>query len=335
MKTEALFYKGLRDGSVACHLCAHHCRIAPGEVGFCGVRKNESGVLYTSAYGETIARNIDPIEKKPLYHFIPGTLSYSIATAGCNFRCGFCQNWQISQSPREHGRTGNGRPFYPENVANEASARGCASISYTYTEPTIFFEYARETALCAARRGIKNGFVTNGYITRRALDDAASWLDAANVDLKAWRNEDYRRTCKARIRPVLDAIRYMKRLGIWVEVTTLVIPGYNDGDADLEGIADFIGCTGPEIPWHISRFHPDYQFGSHPPTPSETLQRAEEIGRKAGLLYIYPGNVGHRSDTRCPDCGEALIIRSQAGVRQRISDGGLCPACGRPLEGIW
>jgi len=337
MKTEAMLYKKLESGAVRCHLCAHHCKIEVGETGFCRVRVNDDGTLYTLAFGETVARNVDPIEKKPLYHFLPGSLSYSIATAGCNFHCGFCQNWQISQAASERGIVGNGRPFGPEEVTAAAEKHGCASIAYTYTEPTIFFEYARQTALAAKKKGLKNVFVTNGYMTRRALDEAGGWLDAANVDLKAWSDEYYREICSGRLKPVLDSIAYMKQLGIWVEVTTLVIPGENDGDADLKGIAvaAFIAGVNREIPWHISRFHPDYRFGDHSPTPMETLERAERIGREAGLEYVYLGNVGGLMDTPCPACGKPVVQRSMSGVRAMNLDGGNCRHCGAAVAGRW
>lgn len=335
MKREAMFYKKLEDGSVRCRLCSHHCKIENGETGFCKVRENQNGMLVTNAYGETIARNVDPIEKKPLYHFLPGTLSYSIATAGCNFRCAFCQNWQISQITSESSRVGDGRPFPPEDVAAEAERQGCASIAYTYTEPTIFFEYARDTALLARERGIKNVFVTNGFMTRPALDDAANWLDAANVDLKAWSDDYYQEVCKGRLKPVLDTIGYMKRLGIWVEVTTLVIPGDNDADEDLQGIAGFIAGVGTEIPWHISRFNPDYQFGDHESTPIETLEKAERLGREAGLKYVYMGNVARERDTRCPECGKPVVQRSMMGVRAVNIDQGKCRYCGAIVDGVW
>jgi pyruvate formate lyase activating enzyme len=291
--------------------------------------------LYTTAFGETIARNVDPIEKKPLYHFLPGTLAFSIATAGCNFHCSFCQNWQISQAASERGVAGDGRPFPPAQVVAEAEQNQCASIAYTYTEPTIFFEYARETALAAREKGIRNVFVTNGYMSRRALEEAAPWLDAANVDLKAWSDDFYQEVCKGRLKPVLDTIRGMKRMGIWVEVTTLVIPGDNDAEADLKGIAGFIAEVGTEIPWHISRFHPDYRFDSHPATPMETLEKAERIGRDAGLKYVYLGNVARERDTRCPNCRQPLVQRTVMGTRVPGIRQGLCRHCGETIEGVW
>jgi len=335
MKKEAMLYKKLGDGKVRCNLCAHHCRIEDGDSGFCRVRQNDSGTLYTIAFGETIARSVDPIEKKPLYHFLPGTLSFSIATAGCNFHCGFCQNWQISQAASERGIVGDGRPFSPAQAAAEAEKNQCASIAYTYTEPTIFFEYARETALAAREKGIKNVFVTNGYMSRQALDEAASWLDAANVDLKAWSDDYYREVCKGRLKPVLDTIAAMKRTGIWVEVTTLVIPKDNDAEEDLKGIAGFIAEVGTEIPWHISRFHPDYRFDSHAATPVETLEKAERIGRDAGLKYVYLGNVARERDTLCPACGTPVIRRSMMGVRDVHLNGGVCAHCGAAVDGVW
>jgi pyruvate formate lyase activating enzyme len=335
MKKQAILYKPLKDDVVQCRLCAHYCRIEAGELGFCRVRKNEAGGLVTLAYGETIARHVDPIEKKPLYHFLPGSLSYSIATAGCNFHCGFCQNWQISQAAPEQDIISDGRPFLPGQVAAEAEKAGCAGIAYTYTEPTIFFEYARDTAIEAKKIGLKNIFVTNGFMSRQALAEAAGWLDAANVDLKAWSDDYYRKVCAGRLKPVLDTITNMKRMGIWVEVTTLVIPGDNDGDDQLKGIAGFIAETGRDIPWHISRFHPDYRYGTYQPTPLETMEKAKTFGHRAGLKYVYLGNIGGEKDTFCPACGETVIRRSAAGTTVSNLSRGACARCGEPIEGVW
>ena len=335
MKRPALFVKPLKDKAVSCFLCAHRCKIEPGKTGICQVRVNEDGTLFTLAYGETVARNVDPIEKKPLYHFLPGSLSYSVATAGCNFHCGFCQNWQISKAAVGRGLIGDGRPFPPEAVIRAALASASASIAYTYTEPTIFFEYAREIALAAKTRGIRNVFVTNGFMTRQALEEAAGWLDAANVDLKFWSDRDYRETCRGRLKPVLDTIRGMKELGIWVEVTTLLVPGHNDSEDDLEGIAGFLAEVGTDIPWHISRFHPDYQFDRIPSTPLTTLAKAEHIGRAAGLQFVYPGNVQNVRDTTCAGCGAAAVVRSRGGVPRNYVKNGRCPSCGEVVAGIW
>ncbi|MFH1996934.1 MAG: AmmeMemoRadiSam system radical SAM enzyme, partial [Candidatus Omnitrophota bacterium] len=255
MKREAMLYKRLENGSVACDLCAHRCVITDGKFGICGVRQNSRGVLYTLVYAEAIADHVDPIEKKPFYHFLPGSNSYSIATVGCNFRCGFCQNWRISQASKRDG-LGDGYELRPEKVVREAIRNRCASISYTYTEPTIFFEYAYDTARIAKEKGLYNTFVTNGFMTGEALRTIEPFLDACNVDLKFASDKQYRDICKGRLEPVLDSIRCMRQLGIWVEVTTLVVPGENDSHDDLTWFAGSIAGIDKMIPWHISRFHP-------------------------------------------------------------------------------
>jgi len=298
MIKEAMLYKKLEEDRVQCCLCAHNCKIASGGFGFCGVRQNIQGTLNSLVYAEVIAYNVDPIEKKPLYRFLPGSASFSIATIGCNFRCGFCQNWQISQvSRRSHpfrGKRNNSEEVYelmPEEVVEEAKRNRCKSISYTYTEPTIFFEYAYDAAKKAKEAGLKNIFVTNGYMSKEALETISPYLDAANIDLKSFREEFYAKNCKAHLQPVLDSIKLAKKLGIWIEVTTLIIPGQNDSTSELSDIAHFIAGVDKGIPWHISRFHPDYQFLEEKPTPIETLKKAEDLGRKAGLRYVYLGNV--------------------------------------------
>ena len=233
---EAFLYEQKGDQTVRCDLCSHRCSIQPGKRGICNVRKNQNGILRTLVYGEVIAANSDPIEKKPLYHFLPGSRSYSVATPGCNFKCSFCQNWQISQI-EDNGVLLGGRPMSPGAIAEDAHASGCSSIAYTYTEPTIFFEYAYDTARCAKELGLANLFVTNGYMTREALDMINPYLDACNVDLKAFTESFYNSFCKARLEPVLDSIRYMKELGLWIEITTLLIPDKNDSDEELDAIA--------------------------------------------------------------------------------------------------
>jgi len=291
-----LYEKG-EGGKVHCYLCAHNCKIASGQFGFCGVRQNTQGTLNTLIYAEVVAANIDPIEKKPLYHFLPGSVSFSIAAIGCNFRCGFCQNWQISQASRrsQKDKSRQGHELMPEEIVREAKDRRCESISYTYTEPTVFFEYAYDTAKIAKEAGLKNIFVTNGYMSKEALETINPYLDAANIDLKSFREEFYIKNCKARLQPVLDSIKLAKELGIWIEITTLIIPGQNDSESELSDIAGFIAGIGKDIPWHISRFHPDYQFLDQKPTPIETLKKAEDLGKKAGLRYVYLGNVRNAS----------------------------------------
>ncbi len=334
---EASLWTSAPEERVVCGLCAHRCAIAPGRRGVCGVRENKSGALVTHAYGAVVAANVDPIEKKPLYHFLPGTTSMSVAAAGCNFKCGFCQNWSISQAAAgDEGGLG-GRPLSPEGIAGLAVERRCRSVSYTYTEPTIFFEYARDTAVAAKAAGLANVFVSNGYMTPEAIEAARPWLDAANVDLKAFRDETYRKVCGARLQPVLDSIRALLAAGVWIEVTTLVVPGLNDGEEELRDIARFLAAAGRDIPWHISRFHPDYEMTDRGPTPAATLARAAEIGRREGLRFVYVGNVPGEGDaTDCPACGAALIQRSGFFVLEnRIGGGGLCPDCGASVAGRW
>lgn len=334
MIREAGLWEALDGGRAACRLCAHRCVVAPGKKGICAVRENRGGRLVTLVYGEVVAAHADPIEKKPLYHFLPGSKALSIATPGCNFRCGFCQNWQISQAPRRAGGDLAGEPFPPEAVVRAAVAAGCRSVSYTYTEPTIFFEYARDTARLAREAGLLNNFVTNGYMTAEALEALAPVLDAANVDLKAFQDETYRRVCGGRLEPVLASIRKMRELGIWVEVTTLVVPGLNDGRDELAAIAGFIASVDPAIPWHVSRFHPDYEYTEAPATPLATLRLAAEAGREKGLKHIYVGNVpGESEDTLCASCGAVLIRRRGFTVVANVLKGAGCPACGAVLAG--
>jgi pyruvate formate lyase activating enzyme len=337
MKREAMLYEKLPDGSVHCFLCGHHCRIREQEFGFCRVRQNIRQTLYTYAYGVVIANHIDPVEKKPLYHFLPGTLAFSIGTAGCNFHCGFCQNWQISQAA-DSIRSGAvyGLPLASEDVVGRALANRCRSIAYTYTEPTIFFEYAFETARLARKEGLRNIFVSNGFMTEQALETIAPWLDAANVDLKSWRDEFYRKTCAGRLRPVLQSIRHMRRLGIWVEVTTLLIPGENDSQEELEGIAGFLAEVDADIPWHISGFHPSYKFMDRPATSAESLEKARGIGRRAGLRFVYLGNIPGDNHTFCPGCGTAVIKRQgRLAVGPWVQEKGQCATCGKRIPGIW
>jgi len=335
MQKEAMLYETLENNKVHCYLCAHQCKIAPTKLGICGVRRNVDGTLRTLVYAKSIAANVDPIEKKPLYHFLPGSKSYSIATAGCNFKCGFCQNWNISQLSATSEGTIPGQKLIPEQVITEAKRTGCASISYTYTEPTIFFEYAYDTAKLAKQAGLYNTFVTNGFMSKQALDIMNPYLDAANVDLKSFRDEYYKKYCKGRLGPVLESIAYMKELGIWVEVTTLVIPDENDSEGELNDIAAFIAQVDRDIPWHISRFHPDYKFTDRGATPVETMRHAKEIGIARGLRYVYLGNVLSDSDTNCHKCGGKLVKRAYfSGEATGIADG-VCASCGSTVAGVW
>lgn len=332
---EAALYRTDEKGKVHCGLCAFGCKIAEGSRGVCGVRENRSGRLYSLNYGRLVSQGIDPIEKKPLFHFQPASSSYSIATVGCNFRCLHCQNAEISQMPVESGRiAGEEVPF--ESVVAAAAAAGCANISYTYTEPTIFFEYARDCGLLARTSGLKNVFVTNGYMTRECIDELGGFLDAANVDVKSFRDEFYRKVCGARLAPVLDAVEYMHGLGIWIEVTTLVIPTMNDSDEELADIARWIAGVDRAIPWHISAFHPYYKLTDLPRTPSSTLSRAREIGLAAGLRYVYTGNVpgDPGESTFCYGCGKLLIERFHFTVRENLIQDSRCPGCGARIDGV-
>jgi pyruvate formate lyase activating enzyme len=336
MLREAMLWRGREEGKTECFLCAHRCLISPGKWGVCAVRQNREGKLVTHVYGEVIAAHIDPIEKKPLYHFLPGTTSFSIATVGCNFRCPFCQNWQISQAAKKDKGLESGQALSPSEIIEAARKHGCRSISYTYTEPTIFFEFAYDTAKLAREASLANVFVTNGYMTAEALREIRPCLDAANVDLKAFQDETYKKVCGARLEPVLDSIRLMHELGIWVEVTTLIVPGLNDGDRELAAIARFIASVSPEIPWHISRFHPDYKYTQTPATPVETLRKAGSLAREAGLKFIYIGNVwGESEATHCPRCGKVLIRRSGFAVEEDKIQAGKCYSCGQRIAGVF
>lgn len=334
MFKEALLYKKAEDKRTDCFLCNHYCKIKEGKFGICGVRKNVEGVLYTIAYGKAIAANIDPIEKKPIFHMLPGSKSFSIATIGCNFRCGFCQNWQISQTAEAMKLGVKAYDMPPEDIVKQAKGYGCKSISYTYTEPTIFFEYAYDTSKLAKDEGLYNIFVTNGYMTKEALEMIHPYLDAANVDLKFFNDEKYRKMCGARLEPVLEAIRLMHKLNIWVEVTTLVVPEQNDSAEELKMIASFLVEVGKEIPWHISRFHPDYKILNLESTPLSKLKEAYKIGKDAGLRYVYIGNVPEEEMTYCYSCGKDLIRRFGFEVLKNELKDAKCPKCGAIIDGV-
>ena len=332
---EALLYQKLDGDKVRCQLCAHYCVIANGKKGVCQVRENRDGTLYTLVYGRTITQNVDPIEKKPLNHFYPGSQAFSIGTPGCNMHCDWCQNWEISQMPREQHFIA-GHELSPAGIVAAAQKSACRSIAYTYTEPTIFFEYSYDTARLAREAGIANVYVSNGYMSAEMLELFHPWLDAANIDLKTFRDETYRKYAGGKLQPVLDSLKKIHDYGIWLEITTLVIPGVNDDPQELQEIAEFIATElGPETPWHISRFFPQYKLQQTPPTPPETLHRAGEIGRSAGLKYVYLGNLGEEIDTCCSACGKLLIRRSGFGISHNHVDGrGCCPFCGERIAGV-
>lgn len=333
---EAYLYEKLDKGRVRCLLCNHRCLIKEGSRGICGVRENSGGTLTTLVYGKIIARNVDPIEKKPLFHFLPGSRSYSIATVGCNFRCLFCQNADISQMPLDYGLI-RGEDMSPTMLVADASANRCATIAYTYTEPTIYYELAADTARLAVTKGIRNVFVSNGYMTGECLNDIHPHLHGANIDLKAFNERFYKEQCGAKLQPVLNTIQMMAKMRIWVEVTTLLIPGLNDSPEELKELAQFLVGVDNNIPWHISRFHPTYRLTHIQPTPAESIHRAKEIGMEAGLRYVYTGNLpGDEGEkTFCHECGELLIDRFGFSIQKNMIQGNQCPRCGTVIPGVW
>lgn len=333
----ALFYKRIEAEKVRCELCAHNCLIADGRRGICGVRENQKGVLYSLVYGKLAAASIDPIEKKPLFHFLPGSTSYSISTVGCNFHCAFCQNFGLSQSPREKYII-EGEDVEPQAVVEAALSSGCKSISYTYTEPTIYFEYAQDIAECAKAKGLKNVFVSNGFMNPPVASAAARFLAADNVDLKSFRDEYYRKICGGRLQPVLDTLKLLKKLGVWVEVTTLVIPGLNDSKEELTDIAGFIkNEMSDDTPWHVSGFYPTYKMTDRPPTPPQSLIKAREIGLAVGLKYVYAGNapIPDGENTHCSNCKKTLVERYGFTIKNNVIKEGRCPDCSTPVSGVW
>jgi len=299
MLKESLLYQKLPNQAVRCQTCSHRCQILPGRRGICGVRQNIDGALYVLNYGRAIAAHVDPIEKKPLYHFLPGTFTYSVAAAGCNFRCQNCQNWEISQMPKDRKLTGEqiavlGEELAPQEIVAQTIKNNCPSISYTYTEPTIFLEWALETMKLAKNERLKNIWVTNGFMSAETIKLIAPYLDAANVDLKSSDDKFYQKVCGARLEPVLENLKTLKKAGVHLEITTLIIPTLSDDLKTLGQIANFIKSElGADTPWHLSRFFPDVSFSLQglPATPLETLKKAEQIGFSAGLKNVYLGNI--------------------------------------------
>jgi pyruvate formate lyase activating enzyme len=333
---EALFYEKLDDTQVRCLLCPHACLIHDGAAGLCGVRKNHHGTLVSLVYGQAVAEHMDPIEKKPLFHVLPGTRSYSVATAGCNLTCRHCQNASISRMPADRGCIA-GHARSPEEIVKAAVRTDCASISFTYTEPTVYFEYALDIAVLARRAGLRTALVSNGYISSEPLQTLAPHIDCANIDLKSYRDAFYRDVCGARLQPVLNSLQLYKSLGVWVEVTTLIIPGYNDSTAELRDCARCIMDLGPDTPWHVTAFYPCYNLQDAPPTKAETLVRAREIGLDAGLRHVYTGNAasGEGEWTLCYACGRCIIRREGYRVIECSLQNGACPDCGAGIAGLW
>ena len=327
------YYKKMEGKEkITCLLCRHYCQLKEGQVGICGVNKNVDGALNNLVYGHPIALNVDPIEKKPLYHMLPGAKVLSFGTVGCNFKCGFCQNWDISQETKISEEIS----VNPEQMVDLALEHGVEAIAYTYNEPTIFYPYAKDIGLIAKEKGLKNIFVSNGFESPEIIEDMSSWIDAANIDLKSWDDAYYKKALKGRLEEVKDTLRKMVSAGIWVEVTTLLIESQNDSDADLKAMAEFIAHDlGKDVPWHLSAFFPNYKMLDHDATKVETLQRAKKIGEESGLKHVYLGNVSVNVHTCCPECQATLIDRSGYSVRSHMQEEGRCPNCNKEITGVW
>jgi len=322
----SLFKK--EKGYVMCLACNHYCKILEGKTGICGVRKNVNSSLVLLVYGKIASWNADPIEKKPLYHFLPSTNTFSIGTIGCNFKCIFCQNYEISQEKDIFGEE-----FSPREIVEKAIKAECSSIAYTYNEPTIFLEFALDCAKIAKKKGIKNVLVTNGYMSKEAILLCKNYIDAMNIDLKSFSDKFYQEMCGAKLLPVLNTIREAHRMRIWIEITTLLIPGKNDSEEELTNIAKFIASVDKNIPWHISRFFPMYKMKDEKPTEIISLQRAFEIGKKY-LNYVYLGNLEDESDTFCPKCKNLLIKRIGYNITSFLVNG-RCSKCHKRIEGVF
>jgi len=332
---EARWWEPQEHGRVHCYLCPRHCHIGPGQSGFCFIRINEGGRLYSLGYGAPAALQIDPIEKKPLNHFLPGTRIFSLGTAGCNMGCFFCQNWDISKSRQDQVHS---QLLPPEDVPLLARRYGCDSIAFTYNEPTIWGEYVVDICRAAKERGLRTVMVTNGYITREAFHDIYDHVDAANVDLKAFTENFYGRITLTHLQPVLEVLQWLKReTQVWFEITNLIIPTLNDDPRETRQLAQWIlDNLGPDVPLHFTAFHPDFKLKEKPRTPPETLHAARKIALEAGLHYVYEGNIySEGANTNCPKCGALLIRRSWHDVLENRLRHGACPTCGFPVAGVW
>ncbi|RMD59420.1 AmmeMemoRadiSam system radical SAM enzyme [Candidatus Parcubacteria bacterium] len=325
-----------KKNQIQCLLCSHYCTIAEGATGICGVRKNIQGELYSLVYGHPSALNVDPVEKKPLFHFLPGSLTYSLGTWGCNLRCRNCQNWDISQRNQIEDTIENSSHWSPAKIVEEALANNCRSIAYTYNEPTIFAEYALDIMKLAHQQGLKNIWVTNGFMSSECLRAIIPYLDAANVDLKSSQEEFYQQNCSARLQPILDNLKMLYREQIHLEITTLIIPSLSSSKTMLQQIANFIAKElDVEVPWHLSRFFPgiSWQLKNLEATSDKLIYSAYNIAKDAGLKYVYLGNVpgDEKENTYCPHCGK-LAIRRWGYEVERLDNQGFCKYCDTPLN---
>ena len=333
---EARFYQKLEQGKVECRLCPRLCRIIDKERGFCGVRENRSGSYVTMVYGRVCALHNDPVEKKPLYHFLPGTRALSVATPGCNIECKFCQNWQISQFRPEQVEC---FPAFPKDLVHTAVRYRIPSIAFTYTEPVIFYEYMFDCALHGRASGVHSVMISNGYIQKEPMEALIPHLSAVKIDLKAFTDSFYKDFCRGELKPVLDTLELLRRMDKWVEIVVLILPGQNDGDGEIRDMCTWVvDRLGLDVPMHFTRFYPSYKIQNLPGTPINTLERIHDIAGQCGIRYAYIGNVpGHRlNHTFCHHCQEMVVRRfGDYGVDVRLKDGGACPRCGTRIPGIW
>ncbi len=328
-------FKKLKDGRITCLLCPHYCKIALNKTGICRVRKNISGELYSLNSDKVISMSSDPIEKKPLYHFLPASISFSIAAMGCNFSCDFCQNHSISMVQKNHEIYG--KKILESDIIKAAITSSAKSIAYTYTEPTVYYELMKTVAIKAKKEGLKNIMVSNGFLSNEAIDNLSMDIDAANIDIKAFSDDFYNKYCKGSLKPVLNTVRRFKEADIHIEITTLLINGKNDNEEEIKKLIEFILNTDPEIPWHISRFYPTYNFDNHQPTNIETIYKVVELGKKMGLKYIYSGNIQDNkySNTLCPNCKNILVKRSGYYTEVPGLQDGKCAKCQEIIKGCW
>ena len=332
--------KKLQSGKILCEACSQVCTLQEGEYGVCSVRQVQDGELKLLVYGKVAAANIDPIEKKPMFHFLPQSKALSMGTVGCNFSCKFCQNHTISQYPQENNNQIIGDELSPKKIVELTLQNRCESIAYTYNEPVIFFEYTYDIAKLAHENEIKNIYVTSGYETNKAIDLLEPYIDGMNIDLKSFSNEFYKNICGAKLKPVLECIKYAHSKNIWIEITTLLIPNQNDSEEEIREIAKFIVSVDKSIPWHISAFHPMYKMQDIQRTPSKTLYKAHNIAKEEGLEYVFIGNFDNEDyeSTYCPKCNEKVISRNGHignNVLNNLDTNSTCNNCGYSIKGVW
>ena len=326
------YYRYKNENSIVCLLCKHYCVLKKNKHGICGINYNEESKLLNKTYAHPSVIHIDPVEKKPLYHFLPGSQSLSIGTVGCNFRCPFCQNYSISQTAVVDTR----ERYSPQRIVDLALQHGVQSISYTYNEPTIWYPYAKDIGILAKEHGMKSIFVSSGYESQEVYADMQAWVDAINVDLKSFSHEYYKRVLKTDLDGVLDSLEAFSKSDIWLEITTLLIPGINDTQEEIEKMAEFIsGKLGRDIPWHLSAFHPDYKMQDTPPTSLERLLQAKSIAKNYGIKYVYIGNIANDTSTYCPHCSKKIVERAGYTIEDIALVNGACKYCGEKIQGVW